>query len=30
MRQRLSTALALGIGFLILVLSTIFALLQTR
>ncbi len=30
MRQRLSTALAIGTGFLVLVLSLIFALLQNR
>jgi len=30
MRQRLSTSLALGIGFVILVLSAIFAFLQNR
>lgn len=30
MRQRLSTALALGIGALIVVLSAIFALIQNR
>lgn len=30
MRQRLSTALALGIGVLILTLSAIFAFLQNR
>ncbi len=30
MRQRLSTALAIGIGVLILSLSAIFALLQSR
>lgn len=30
MRQRLSTALALGIGVLILALSAIFAFLQSR
>ncbi len=30
MRQRLSTALALGIGTLILALSAIFAFLQNR
>ncbi len=30
MRQRLPTALAIGIGALILILSAIFALLQTH
>ncbi len=30
MRQRLSTALAIGIGALIMALSAIFALLQNR
>ncbi len=30
MRQQLSTALAIGIGALILILSAMFALLQTR